>query len=483
MSWKNRAQVVEPQSSWKSRAIPEIPAQPQKEPFMGEGLLRGALQALPAAGSIAGGFLGSPIGPLGIAGGAALGAAGGKALENFGEGLLGDEKTQKQIYMDPVKEGMTDLAFAGAGGALKAGGGLLRKGLDVTGRGASKLTQKLGSTMTGIPAQNIKTYIEKGPEIDTIIRSSGGDLTGAADELREKALRKVSETIGDVGSSIGKMIDDAPKGQISAKPILDSLDDSIARLNPNYNASAISEIQTLKDTILKDSPDGVLTAKQANQAKRYLQDMAKSSYFKGGQMFSSSKEGASAAKQAARQARKAETALVPGSAEANRVLAELHGLEKNMSRNLLAPGKPDAGLLAAGAGANPRNARNLEKLGKLTNFDLLGEAEKLSAAKQFSDPSFLPIDTTGKSLTRTGVGAGLGLLLGGPAGAAIGGAVSSPMVLKQAIRAGRIPRQLVESIAGGPVTDEILERMAQDPKIVEMLLGTRVLPRAVKGNE
>lgn len=474
------------QSSFDPDAYLAAQEKPKKS-FTGEGLIRGTLQALPAAGAIGGGLLGTALGPIGIAGGAALGSAAGKALENVGESLLGDEKTRQDIYLDPVKEGMTDLAFAGGGAAiksgLKAGSGLLRKGIDLTGRGASRLTQKAGSALTGIPEQNIKTYIERGSEIDDLIKASGGDFSLAADELREKASKSIGQTIGDISSEIGKMIDDAPKGKISSKPILDTLDDAMARLNPNFDSQAISEIQSLKETLLKDAPDGILSAKKANDAKRYLQSMAKSSYLKGGQLFSSSKEGARAAKQAARQARKAETVLVPGTAAANAKLAELHALEKVMNKNLLASGRPESALLAAGSGANPRNQRNLERLSSLTGFDILGEAEKLSAARQFADPSLLPIDTTGKSLTRAGAGAGLGFLLGGPGGAAVGGAISSPFVLKQAIRAGRIPRKALEAVIGGPVTDEAIEMISKDPKVVEMLLGTRVLPRAVMGDE
>ncbi len=47
----------------------------------GKGLAKGAVEALPIAGSIAGGLIGSGVGPVGTIGGAGLGAAAGKSLE------------------------------------------------------------------------------------------------------------------------------------------------------------------------------------------------------------------------------------------------------------------------------------------------------------------------------------------------------------------------------------------------------------------
>lgn len=105
----------------------------KKEPIPGEGLLRGALQALPVAGAIGGGLLsGGPSLGLLTAGGAALGGAGGKALQNILESqLLGDQKTRENIYIDPVIEGAWSGLGEGAGqaivGSLKTGKGLLKK--------------------------------------------------------------------------------------------------------------------------------------------------------------------------------------------------------------------------------------------------------------------------------------------------------------------------------------------------------------------
>lgn len=96
-------------------------AEPQGDRFLGEGLLRGTLQALPAAGALVGGVVGSGIGPAGTFGGGVLGAGAGRSIQNIGESLLGDEKTRQEVYMGPVKE----MAVESAGGAIAKGAGRL----------------------------------------------------------------------------------------------------------------------------------------------------------------------------------------------------------------------------------------------------------------------------------------------------------------------------------------------------------------------
>lgn len=119
----------------------------------GRGLLKGTIEALPAAGAIAGGAIGTVLGPAGILGGGALGAGIGKGLENLAERyLLGEEKTREQTYMDPVREMATDAAF-GAGGML----------LGKVGKGAYNLS--------------------KGP-IDDMVQRMSPDLSPRASQIK-----------------------------------------------------------------------------------------------------------------------------------------------------------------------------------------------------------------------------------------------------------------------------------------------------------
>lgn len=114
------------QGEQESFPVGQAPWEQKKEDgFTGEGLVRGTLQALPTAGAMAGGLIGSALGPAGIYGGGALGAAGGKALQTIGEGFLGDEITREKLYGGPIKEGAIESIGQGVGGLL---GGAARMG-------------------------------------------------------------------------------------------------------------------------------------------------------------------------------------------------------------------------------------------------------------------------------------------------------------------------------------------------------------------
>lgn len=106
--------------------------QPDDMRLSGRGLLKGAAESLPAAGAIFGGVIGSPVAPpFGSIGGAGLGYGAGKAAENFIEqNFLGEPKTRKEIYTDPLKAIPEGAAYEMGGQAI---GGLIKK--------ASKLPQ------------------------------------------------------------------------------------------------------------------------------------------------------------------------------------------------------------------------------------------------------------------------------------------------------------------------------------------------------
>ena len=192
----------------------------------------------------------------------------------------------------------------------------------------------------------------------------------------------------------------------------------------------------------------MMSVQDASDVKSFLQDKASSSYRNSGDIFALGKDSAEAAKSAAADARQLINKAAPEVAEANSTLAKLHEIEDKMNLNLIAVGKPEAALLAAGTGGNVRNVKYLQQLGELTGTNMLGEAEKLAAMRTFGKPPLLPMDTTGKTLTRMAVGGGAGSLLGGPVGAAVGAGLSSPATLKAAIDAGLLGKEALKSEAG-----------------------------------
>lgn len=352
-------------------------------------------------------------------------------------------------------------------------GRAIGKTAELVGDAAKATTVKAGSTLTGVSEKSIKTYIEQRKAIDEIIAKHGGDMTLAADELRENLQSAIQNKVRSLNGNIEKAIKEAPSDvKISSDSIIDSLTETRNQLNPALFGDKIEEINEVIKKI--EALPKQLDAKSASDAKRFLQGMAEGAYLKNGQVFTSSKEAARAAKAGGREARKIEMELAPGTIEPNKELSRLHRYESNVNKNLIAPGKTESALLAAGSGANARNVKNLRDISNITGFDALGEAEKLSSAKTFGEASFTPVDTTGKSAARMGLAAGAGSLIGGPMGAAISVAFTSPAVLKKAIQAGDVSADLVKKIAKstGEITDVTIKRAVEFSKSKE---GQRLL--------
>lgn len=73
-------------------------------------------EALPLAGGAVGGVIGLAGGPLGAVGGAGLGAAAGKSLENIIEQtFLNEPKSTRQLFQEPVMSGLEGAAGEGMG--------------------------------------------------------------------------------------------------------------------------------------------------------------------------------------------------------------------------------------------------------------------------------------------------------------------------------------------------------------------------------
>jgi hypothetical protein len=311
---------------------------------------------------------------------------------------------------------------------------------------------KLSNVLTGVPEKEIQTYATQTEKVNKMISESGGDITAAADAARQKIQAGIQSTKTKLNSQISKAIEAAPVEQsIPVEPILNKLHSFKAKLNTNTQAEAISQIDDMIGVVTREAEtnaDGLVNLKSLQDIKNFLQEKGKQAFLKGGQIFSTAKEAQVAAKQASTEALKILNPLAPEIAAANKQLSHLHFIENNMNRNLIASGKPEAALIAAGSGVNPRNAAVLRRLGEMTGQDALGEAERLAAAKRFGNPSFSPVDVTGKSLMRMATGAAIGYAVDGKEGAFLGGALTSPAALKAAINVGQIPLGVITNLIG-----------------------------------
>lgn len=363
------------------------------------------------------------------------------------------------LTLKAKKGGLLDFTPAGAAGAavdvaadpMMAAGGVLKAAKLIPGIGeaiegtkalagkaALATGSKVGEALTGVPSEEIKTYVQNLKEINQNISKYGKRLSDASDDVRANFAADIKQTRQSLNSQIGGALEKAdPNLRIPLDPILNRLEAGKNGLNPHLKADEISQIDDLMGKIQNVADEkNTIGVKDAFDVKNFLQDAAYPSYQKSGQIFVPGNSTARAAKNAASDARNLLNTASPQIAEANNQLSKLHEVEKNINKNLIAPGKNQSALMGAGASADNRNAKNLKDLGKLTGTDMVGEAKKLAAQRQFTSPGLMPVDSTGKSATRVGVGAGLGYLIGHAPGAVVGSAMTSPAALKAGINTG-----------------------------------------------
>lgn len=203
-------------------------AKTQREPFFGESTLRGIAKNLPVAGAMTGGALGvaSPI-PFGGAAGSALGAIAGKSLQNTAESLMGDEKTQQDAYLEPLKEGGGALLGESVGPYIgKAIGGAVEKtGEFIYKAGLPRLTDSIKNTLYGLKATGNK--LDLAARLDNIAQSYESEI----DDIARKAT--------DAGGKVS--MDDAMKPAI----------DMINELKVNRDPQLQSLARSLEDQVNK----------------------------------------------------------------------------------------------------------------------------------------------------------------------------------------------------------------------------------------
>jgi hypothetical protein len=425
----------------------DVPNQPKQEKSLitKDGLIEGSLQALPILGSIGGGIVGSGLGPLGTVGGSGLGAAGGKALEQFIRSEFMDEKPKGLV--DRAKE----IGLEGAYGAMgEMGGQVIGKAIS----GAVSKLPKIANALTGVPEQEIKTYAKNADKIKEMARSTEGSTIEAADQIRQQYNKDIGLKIGDINNQISGVLSKSNK-TVQSQPVIDSLEKYKTDLDPSLWKNEVKQIDDIIASVRGMSPDGVLPVAKVHELKQFLQDKASSAY-RNGDMFQIGKEAANAAKSGAAKARELVDSVEPSVTKLNKQLSEFHRVEDSMNSNILKVGAPESALMAAGSGGNARNAKALQELGLMTDKPMLEEAQNLAAMRTFGNAPFMPLDVTGKSATRLGAGAGIGFALGGAPGAAIGASATSPFMLKSVIDAGRTVAPAVKAVTPSAPTREML---------------------------
>lgn len=354
----------------------------------------------------------------------------GEAIETVGAGMLTGGAAQGAI--NAVK-----MAAPAIGGAIKAG------------------SKKVASALTGVSEKEISTYASRADEVKKLIQSSGGDISAAADDVRRTMTRDIQVTRQKLGNQIGQALDD-PKyagTAVDGAPILKALDDQIAsvgKTTARFRPDEINELKNVRDLVAGSlDQKGQVGLRTLSEIKEELQIIAKPSYNNGALIFPKGDLAARGAKGAAGEARRLLNAAAPEIQQANNQLSRLHKIEEVMNKNLIREGKPEAALLAAGSGSNPRNARILSGLDQITGGNAVRGAENLAAARSFNNTQLLPVDTTGKAVGRMLAGGGVGSILGGPIGTAIGTAATSPAALKRGLDVARFASRIARATGRG----------------------------------
>lgn len=390
---------------------------------------------LPLAAGMAAGMATGGLGLAAASGVVGAGAAAGSAIKDaVTNWAFGGEKSPGEIAKDAAKEG----AIAGA---ANVAGGLLAKGAGYVGK---KLAENV------IPATVLEKYRTASDAVMKLWNSNDGDIAAAADELKSGMQQSLDGFRKQMNEQIKTTLADSTE-RINPEAILKRLEDAKAKLHgdlPGTDAYKSQLDEWITSVRKMRDENGMIFAQDAHALKQQLQDAATAAYRNAGESQAGSAI-ANELKQVGAIARKEINAAVPAVAEANNKLASLHFVEDRMNKSLIRTGAAESGLIAAGKGAegSPRNARALKLLGEITGKDFLGGAETLAAAKTFGGATPL------SALKNTGIGAGVGGALGygvgevadpehastyALGGAALGGAVTSPYAIKQAMDLSRV---------------------------------------------
>jgi hypothetical protein len=334
-----------------------------------------------------------------------------------------------------------------SGAKLSGGVQLAAESIPIVGKALGAGARKIGSALSGVDENIIKNYAARTDEVNDLIKQSGGDVTEAADIVRNELSAGIQNTKAGLNARISRTLSKAsPEKNIPVQPLLEKLEAAKSRLNPNFKGSAIKEIDEMISAIKSEAPDGMTNVSSLYQIKQFLNEGSASAYNKGGQIFTRASEAARAAKDAAQDARSMLKPVAGAISEADSQLSKLHAIERRLNKNLLAAGKPDAALIAAGSGANARNAANLRELERISGVPVTQRAKDLATAKTFSNPSLTPTDFTGKAAARVLAAGGIGTAVAGPVGGAIAAGLTSPMAVKLGVNGARIAERMASRV-------------------------------------
>src|SRR3990167_8843531 len=275
------------------------------------------LQAVKAGGILSGAGSAARVG-AGLGATHALGHAesSGEAIESIGTG-------------------------AAAGMGTQIGANIIAKAAPAIGRAIGRGAKKTASALTGISEKEISAYASRADEVKALMKKSGGDISEAADQVRQGVMKEIQVTRQKLNNQIGDALkSDLYYGRaVDGTPVIKSLEDTLAKVSKTsaeFRPGEINELKNVIDTAKKFiGQDGTITVQQLQGVKEELQKIAKSSYMNGAVIFPKGEMAANGAKAAAAEAKRLMDVAVPEVAKANQQLSRLHAIENVIVAGLL----------------------------------------------------------------------------------------------------------------------------------------------------
>lgn len=393
----------------------------------------------------------APMGTLGQAAKTGLAFGTSKAI--------GTAESPTEAVEGTLEGGLMGSASYGIG---KGAGYAYKKGKELASKIPTGWLNKIGSTLTGIPESLIETYSKHTNEINKIIKRYGDQIPEAVNAEKEvinKAIESTKKTLSKNITRALDTVDSEIKNQFGNEKIvpigtvINAINSIKSRIHPVLRKDKVEEVDKIINEIISVSDQkGFVSYKDMYEIQQLLQDYAKGSFLKDGQMFIADRRVALAAKAGYDEARAIVNRISPAIEKSNQQYHKLHVIEKKLNPNVLAVDRPEGSFLAAATSGDSTNTGNLlKKLGNVIGIDPLNSAKKVAAAKMFGNASISPAGPqTGVTLTRIATGGGIGAAMAGmmdvdpKIGAAIGAAGTSPMALKALINTKNITSKTID---------------------------------------
>ena len=421
---------------------------------------KGLVDQLTTAGALVGGSIGlaSPV-PGGTLIGAGLGAGLGESVRGAIQSKLYPDEAPKSLKDALLRDVSTAAKTAAAEGAGAIAGNVskeigktkvaqqIKTGLGKATSAAGDFASKVSSELTGISKDSIKEFASDPKAINALSKK---ESTEVADTIRRNLRTALESKRQELSSSIGRAVSKSdPSKKINIKSVIDELGAAKNRLDAVLEKQDIADIQKIIDRVSELSPSHEVSLKQLNDLKGFLQKTG-SPAFNSKSLFAAGESSQRAAKAASSTARSLLNKESNEIAKANKSLQQIRIVEKNANKNLFTEGTPDAALIAAGKGNNPRNLAILKRLGEISGTDPVKLSKQLAASKEFKEATSFSKIPTGRAL----FGVATGSAVGGVPGALAGAILSSPTALKKAIELGAISAKVASGAA--KITDEVL---------------------------